>query len=309
VCVCHPRPVRIAILGPGGVGGFLAAVLARAGEEVVVVARPGTAAAIAADGIRVQSALLGDLHARPAAVSELDEAADVLLVATKATALADALSRVRAAPELVVPLLNGLEHMGVLRAELGAGRVAAGTIRIESARVAPGLIVQSSPAARVELAGGRADLRPALAAVAELLTAAGVPARVLDSEAQVLWSKLVRLTALALTTSAFDAPLGAIRDSGPGRAALEGAVRETAAVAAADGAVIAPEDTMAELTEAHPGLGSSMQRDIAAGEVPELDAIAGAVLRAARRHGVPCPTVAELTARVAERAGIAAPLV
>ncbi len=142
-----------------------------------------------------------------------------------------------------------------------------------------------------------------------MLTAAGLPARLFESEAQVLWSKLVRLNALALTTSAFDAPLGAIRDTGEGRAALEGAVRETAAVAAADGAAVAPADTMAELAEAHPGLGSSMQRDIADGQVPELDAIAGAVLRTGRRHGVPCPTVAELTARVAERAGIAMPVV
>ncbi len=50
-----------------------------------------------------------------------------------------------------------------------------------------------------------------------------------------------------------------------------------------------------------------MQRDIAAGREPELDAIAGSVLRAAARHGLECPTIERLTGEVAARAGIAAP--
>jgi ketopantoate reductase len=62
-----------------------------------------------------------------------------------------------------------------------------------------------------------------------------------------------------------------------------------------------------ELDEAHPALGSSMQRDIAAGREPELDAIAGSVLRAAARHGLECPTVSRLTMVIAARAGISAP--
>jgi 2-dehydropantoate 2-reductase len=64
---------------------------------------------------------------------------------------------------------------------------------------------------------------------------------------------------------------------------------------------------LAELDEAHPELGSSMRRDIAAGREPELDAIAGAVLRAGARHGLECPTIARLAARTAERAGIDPP--
>ncbi len=50
-----------------------------------------------------------------------------------------------------------------------------------------------------------------------------------------------------------------------------------------------------------------MQRDIAAGRAPELDAIPGAVLRAAARHGLECPTIERLVARIAQRAGIALP--
>jgi ketopantoate reductase len=52
-----------------------------------------------------------------------------------------------------------------------------------------------------------------------------------------------------------------------------------------------------------------MQRDIAAGRTPELDAIPGSVLRAAARHGLRCPTIERLVALIAERAGLPAPAV
>jgi 2-dehydropantoate 2-reductase len=301
--------VRIAILGPGGVGGLLAAALARAGQDVTVVARSETAALIADRGIEVSSVLLGDFTAQMDALERLNLPVEALIVATKATGLEAALERIEAVPPLAVPLLNGLGHLELLRARFGSDRVAAGTIRVESDRPAPARIVQTSPFLRIELASARSELHPRLERLAAALSAASVPTTVQESEAQVLWSKIVRLNALALTTSAADRPLGEIRDDPRWRSALEQAVAETAAVAAAEGARIDPAATMAELEEAHPGLGSSMQRDIAAGRTPELDAIAGSVLRAARRHGIPCPAVSWLSTRVAERAGLAAPAV
>jgi 2-dehydropantoate 2-reductase len=130
---------------------------------------------------------------------------------------------------------------------------------------------------------------------------------VMESEAQAMWGKLVRLNALALTTSAYDRPLGPIRATPELRDELEACVVEAAAVANADGADVKPRNVMGELDDAHDTLGSSMQRDIAAGVEPELDAIAGSVLRAAARRGLACPTIERLVARVAERAGTPVP--
>ncbi len=292
----------IAVLGPGGVGGFVAAALTRAGEEVVVVAHAETAEVIAKRGLEVSSVALGaDFTARPAACAQLSRAPDVLLVATKASGLTPALERIRAEPGLVVPLLNGLEHMATLRSRFGAERVAAGVIRIESDRPEPGRIVQSSPSVRVDVATEQPELREPLASLAAALESAAIPVRVGDSEVQVLWSKLTRLNALSLTTSASDRPIGFVRSDPRWRSALEGAVNETVAVANADGASLRASDTLAELESAHAELGSSMRRDLAAGREPELDALAGAVLRAAARHGLRCPTVAWLAERVAAR--------
>ena len=267
-----------------------------------------TAELIARRGIEVSSAALGaQFTAWPAAGAQLSRAPEVLLVATKASGLEPALQRIGAEPGLVVPLLNGLEHMGTLRARFGSERVAAGVIRIESDRPEPGRIVQSSPSVRVDVATEQPRLRDPLASLASALEAAAIPVRIGDSECQVLWSKLTRLNALSLTTSASDRPLGFVRSDPRWRSALEGAVEETVAVANADGASLQASDTLAELESAHAELGSSMRRDIAAGREPELDALAGAVLRAAARHGLRCPTVAWLAEQVALRAGVAAP--
>jgi len=230
----------------------------------------------------------------------------VLLVAPKATGLAGALERVVAEPALVVPLLNGLDHIAVLRQRFGA-RTAVGTIRIEASRPAPGQIVQTSPFLRIDLASDDPGPRDALEALATRLEAAEIPATTGTSEAQVLWGKLTRLNALACTTSAYDLPLGPIRDTPELRDELVACVREGAAVARAEGAEITEREVMGELTDAHATLGSSMQRDIAAGHTPELDQIAGAVLRAGARHGLGCPTIARLAGTIAQRAGIDPP--
>jgi 2-dehydropantoate 2-reductase len=296
----------IAVLGPGGVGGFVAGALARAGTPVTVVARESTADLIERDGIVVRSVRLGDFTARPAAVARLDDPGATLLVAPKASGLAPALERVGGEPGLVVPLLNGLDHMALLR-ERFPGRVAAGAIRIEADRPAPGRIVHTSQFLRIDLASDDPALALGLADLAATLTAAEIPAQVGDSEAQVLWGKLVRLNALACTTSAADRLLGEIRDDARWRAALQDCIREASAVAAAEGADVPYETVLGELEAAHATLGSSMQRDIAAGREPELDQIPGAALRAATRHRLACPTIARLTLEIADRAGIDPP--
>jgi len=293
---------RIAVLGPGGVGGFLAAALERAGTSVTVVAHEQTAAAIERDGLHVTSARLGEFEARPRAVSELDAAGMTVIVATKSTGLVGGLERIRGEPELVVPLLNGLEHLELLRERYGDRAVAA-SIRIESTRVGTGRIEQTSRFLGIDVA----PPSPAVERFAATLGAAGVPVRPMDSAAQVMWGKLVRLNAIACATSAFDLPLGPIRRDPELRAELRACVEEAAAVARADGADVDPDVTMGELDDAHPELDSSLHRDIEAGNPTELDAIAGAVLRAAAGHGLECPTIASLAAHAAARAGVPAP--
>jgi 2-dehydropantoate 2-reductase len=294
--------MRVAVLGPGGVGGLLAGALERSGEEVTVIARESTVAVIAEHGVQVQSVVLGDFTAHPAAGARLEEPVDALIVATKAGGLEPALERIDVEPPVVLPLLNGLDHIAVLRRRFPADSVLAGAIRVEADRPQPGVVVHTSPFLRVDMACDHPRAAPAMQALATALSMAGVPTQVLDSEANVLWAKLVRLNALACTTSAYDVLLGQIRSTPQLRAELEGAIEEACAVGRAEGATdIDPAKAIAELEAAHDTLGSSMQRDIAAGREPELDAIPGAVLRGGARHGIACPTIERLVALIAAR--------
>jgi 2-dehydropantoate 2-reductase len=301
--------VKIAVLGPGGVGGLVAGALDRAGNDVTVIARDTTAAAIAEHGIRISSVTLGGFVARPRVAERMLEPADALIVATKFGGLDAALERIDAEPAVVLPLLNGLDHLAVLRRRFASETVLAGTIRVEADRPEPGVVVHTSPFLLVNMASAAPTMAAPMQQLAGALDAAGVPARVLDSEPDVMWSKLVRLNALACTTSAYDKLLGEIRSTPELRADLVGAIEEGAATGRAEGADVDAVSAIAELERAHATLGSSMQRDIAAGREPELDAIPGSVLRAAARHGLSCPTIDRLVTIIAARAGIDPPAV
>jgi 2-dehydropantoate 2-reductase len=302
--------MKIAVLGPGGVGGLIAGLLERAGTPVVVVAREETAEAISKRGLRVDSVSFGEFVVHPRAVSHLEEPVDVLIVATKASGLELALERIAVQPKLVLPLLNGLDHIAVLRERFGTDAVLAGTIRVEADRPEPGVVVHTSQFLILDMASHDPAARGGMEAMERSLANAGVSVRVLESEAQVMWSKLVRLNALACTTSAYDKLLGEIRATPELRADLEGAIEEACAVGQAEGAQdVDPATAIAELELAHDTLGSSMQRDIAAGRTPELDAIPGSVLRAAARHGLECPTIERLVGMIAARAGVPVPAI
>src|SRR3954463_11652089 len=280
---------RFAVLGPGGVGGLLAALLARSGASVTRLAGPSTTQAIATSGIRVESARFGDFIAPVAAAERLSEPVDVCLVTVKATQLADALDRLPSdvvGSAVIVPLLNGVEHVDLLRQHYPDATVVAATIRVESSRTAPGVIRHDSPFVNVELAvDGSAG--PALGQLADTLERAGVTVDVSDDAATVMWSKLTFLTALALLTTAAQAPAGEVRERC--RDDLVAMVGEVAAVARAEGAAVRADDVVGFFDAIPTGMRSSMQRDAESGRRLELDASGGAVVRAAGRHHIAVP--------------------
>src|SRR5207244_629930 len=199
----------------------------------------------------------------------------LLLVTVKAPALEDALGRVLAPPETVIPQLNGIEHMRTLRRRLSGSRVVAGSIGwIEAWLERPGVIVQNTPRVLMTLSSD-ADH-----ASAELLRRSGVDTRVDGSEAAVLWEKLARQAPVAAATAATQRPIGELRSDPEWRPRLEEAIRETCAVAVADGAPLVPDAQWEIIESMPPLLTSSTARDIAAGRASELDAITGAAVRA-----------------------------
>ncbi|MEU9442558.1 2-dehydropantoate 2-reductase [Streptomyces sp. NPDC048304] len=284
----------VAVLGPGGTGGLLAALLSRAGHRVICLAQDGTAEALRRSGITVRSPQFGAFTAPVEADTELREPVDACLIAVKHTALDAALTRVPPAAlgdALVVPLLNGVEHPAALRARYHPDRVAPAVIRVESTRVGPGVIEHGSPFTEIDLAGDAVP-RPRLEELAAALTSAGTTARAVGDETAALWAKMAFLAPFALLTTRYRLPLGEARTRH--REELQALVAEAAAVSRACGGPADPAQAMARYDAFPPGAKSSMQRDAEAGRPLELDAIGGALLRAAGRHGVAVPVTARL---------------
>lgn len=287
---------QVAVLGPGGVGGLLGGLLARAGADVVCVAGSATAAAIREGGLSVRSRRYGDFRAAVRGVERLDRQVDVCLVTVKATQLDAALERVppdTLRDAAVVPLLNGTEHVERLRRHCPDAAVVAASIRVESTRTAPGEVLHESPFASVVLAGSGPSGEQARE-VAALLERAGLDVEVGGDESAVLWGKLAFLAPLALLTTHTQAPAGVVRDQR--REDLVAVAHEVSAVAQAEGAGTDADAVLGFFDQVPATMQSSMQRDAAAGRPIELEAIGGAVLRAAARHDLPVP----LTARLVE---------
>jgi 2-dehydropantoate 2-reductase len=290
--------MRHGIVGPGGIGGLIGTILAHAGEEVVALVRPGTEPQYPRE-FALESKH-GNISAPVRVVARLDEPVNVLWVTTKATQLDEALKSVRpeGRAETVVPLLNGIDHMEVLRRRFGRDAVVAATIAVESERKAPGKFAHLSPFCRLNvLTAGKARLAPALA----LLEQFGVDVKFIDDEATLLWSKLVFLAPIALTTAAHKTTIGGVVEDPATWAQLEQCAREACAVARAAGAEVPEGDTVAAGIRKLPGhMRSSMEKDVTSGRPIELEAIAGPILRGGQHYGMPTAGTKALAARLRE---------
>jgi 2-dehydropantoate 2-reductase len=291
--------MRHAILGAGGVGGLVGGAIAKAGHPVTLLVRPARRDHYP-ERLTVQSETLGAFEAPVQVADRLEGQFDVVWVTVKATALEAALDA--APPEdlgggVVVPLLNGVDHVGRLRERYGPERVLPGTIRVEAEQVAPGRVRHRSAFADVQVAPDPTTRVWAEALCGEL-RAVGLGCEVRDDELTMLWGKLCFLAPFVLATTASGGPLGDVRSDPRWRTRLEECVKEACAVGVAEGAKVAPEPILATFRGLPDGFRSSMQKDVAAGRQPELDAIAGPVLRGGSEHGIDVPATRALVDRI-----------
>ena len=292
-----PQPLRHAILGAGGVGGLIGACLARSGAPVTMVVREG-ALKTYPDQLQLESAF-GNFRV-PVSRAAVVPPVDLLWIAVKATQLEQALAALKQPQSVpaIVPLLNGIDHVALLRAKFGSERVIPATIAVESERVAHGHIVHRSPFARLNVSSAGRTL---LASTLDQLQKTGFECRFIDHEPTLMWSKLVFLAAFALTTTASEKTTGEILADPAWRQLGLSCIGEACAVAVAEGARIDVDTVIASVMKMPGNMRSSMQKDVEQGKAPELDAIAGPILRGARQHGIDIPATTKLVAAVEAR--------
>jgi len=309
--------VRIGVLGAGAVGGVLAALLDRAGHEVVVTARGEHADALRQNGLRLAGGW-GESEHRLRVVGRLDAPLDLIVLATKAHDSAAALAAAEGldgVPVFVVQ--NGLGGADAVRDALPHSPVAIGLALFAVSLTAPGVVEVTGPAPLA--IGGDA----AAVAVALPLMRDALPADVTEvtDVHGAQWTKLLvnQVNALPAITGlsvqqvvANDALRGILTESmretaRVGRAAdvrwqTIGAMgaAQVRALLAGDGvaADAVPQALVAGMGSV-PNPASTLQ-SIRRGRSTEIDALNGAVVAEGRRVGVPTPVNAALVALVHE---------
>jgi 2-dehydropantoate 2-reductase len=295
----------IAVVGPGAIGGLVAAMLQRAGHDVVVVGRERSARQVTEHGLDVRTDEYGTWHAPLAAATEVPHGARVV-VAVKAEGVEDAAALVAGtAPTEVLSLLNGLDHLDVLRAALPGVRVVGATIAGETLRTGaggfgPALVRHRGTLLRAVVPDDAAEL-----GVVTALRDTPVEVLTGGTETEVLWKKLRFLAPLALLTSAWGTGIGEALTRDQGLAAR--LLAEIAATATAEGVPTTAEDLHGILSGFPAPMRSSLQADVEAGRAGELDAIGGAVRRRAAGHGIATPVLDDVIERIAARVAGARP--
>ena len=289
--------MRVAIYGTGGVGGFMGAKLALAGEDVVFLARGPHLEAIRSGGLRLDAGP-NQYHVQPAQAyatpAEIGPA-DLVILGVKtwqATEAAEAMRPMIGPETFVLTLQNGIDAPSQVAAVLGWEHVVAGRCAIVSFIVAPGHIRALGDG--IDIAFGEWDNRPSArtAALQTLFLRAGFSSALAANIQQALWEKLMFVVAWGSVGAVTRAPMGVIRTVPEVRRLHAQAVREIAAVARAHQIAITDEviDRTLASPDSVPATGTtSLQRDLAAGKASELEAWTGAVVRLARAAQVPVP--------------------
>lgn len=289
----------IAVIGPGAIGGLVAAMLQQAGHDVVVVAREKTARQVTEHGLDIETDEFGTWHAPLRAATEVPHGARVI-VAVKAEGVADAARLLTGtAPVEVVSLLNGLDHVDVLRSALPGVRVVGATIAGETLRTGaggfgPALVRHRGTLLRAVVPDDAAEL-----GVVAALRSTPIEVVTGGTDAEVLWKKLRFLAPLALLTTTWETGIGDALTRDP--RLTNGLLAEIAATATAEGVPTTGDDLAGILGSFPAPVRSSLQADVEAGRPGELDAIGGAVSRRAAAHGIATPVVDDVIARIGSR--------
>jgi len=306
---------NLAVFGVGGVGGFVAARLGTLltgtgvpGPRLYLIARGAHLEAMRQKGLRLKTPKEGELLCRPTLATDNPRELpplDLCFLCVKGYDLAEA--AVGLAPRVgeatvLIPLLNGVDIYDRLAAALPAGTVLPACIYIGSHLESPGIVHHTGGQGLIQL--GRDPRFPAFdpQALLSLLGRAGIPYEWLKDPFPAVWSKYLFIASFGLVSAASGRSLGQILADPRLKAEVGAVMEEILALAAARGAVLAPDGAAKALEKAAsfpPETRTSYQRDVEAKRPKnEGDLFGGAILRLGRELGVPVPVSTALFEKV-----------
>lgn len=289
--------MRVAVVGAGGLGSFVGAVLARAGHDVGLLARGPHGAAIREHGVVVRSARETFVtHPRCLDPGEIPPGLDVVLVAVKAFSLGEVaplVSRMAEAGALVVPLMNGVDTSErLVAAGIPEDRVVDGVAYLTAFRTAPGEIERKGEHARLVVGSTTGRSTRWLPDVVRLFADSGVEVEIADDIRVELWRKMAVVCALAAMCGITGSAVGPIRAHPLGRDLQARAIAEVMNVGRSHGVPLAEtaEAEIGRILDAFPpDFYPSVLHDLKVGRPTEMDALGGRLTRLGRASGVETP--------------------
>ena len=292
------KKYRIAVLGIGGVGGFLGGKLAAAyshsaDTEVIFIARGNNAQAIKENGLKLMTSA-GEIIARPDNVTNDTNsigAIDLLICCTKTYDLKNsikALSSSITADTIILPLLNGADNTEKLQSFLPGTKVLEGCIYVVSKLIAPGVVQQSGEFYSLHF-GGDTTLTTELLKLQALFEQANINAILEENIHEKVWSKFSFISPIATYTSAYNISIGEILESDEHTSSLKKLMTEIVTLAKALN-INLPADNVEKnflvMAKLPPAATSSMQTDFANNKPTELETLTGYVVRKAAEQNI-----------------------
>jgi 2-dehydropantoate 2-reductase len=287
--------MKILILGAGGIGGYFGAQLLRTGADVTFLLRPGRQAQIEQKGLQVETPA-GSFVVKPKTVTQdtVRPEFDLIILASKAYDLQDALQSLQGAlgRGVVLPFLNGLDHLQQLDDRLGVQRVMGGVAHIAATLTPEGVVRQLGDMHRLTVGVRHPEHERLAKDFVALCQPAPFDKVLADDIEHVLWEKWVFLAALAGMTTCCRGTVGQIMATPHGQELILAMYQECCQVAQLSGhpiAGVANERAIAMLTTPGSSFAASMLRDLLSGGRTEHDHILGAMVRRAQRLSCQVP--------------------
>ncbi|MDD5170283.1 MAG: 2-dehydropantoate 2-reductase [Syntrophales bacterium] len=291
--------MKIAIMGTGGVGGYFGGLLAKGGQDVTFIARGAHLQAIRDRGLRIKS-VLGDFAITPSKAT--DNPADIgivdlVLVTVKTyhtTEAAQAIKPIIGPETLVIPLQNGVEAAESIGNVIGMEHLIGGATWLSASVEEPGEIGHYSQFQRIVFGELTGRITPRVQRVYDALNTSGATIELVEDIQKVLWTKYVFIAAVSALGSLTRVTFGEYRHVPEARSLLTEAMEEVTDVARARGILLDTdivEKTLSFLDGSAPGIKPSMQRDVEAGKISELESMIGHVVRSGNLLGIPTPVM------------------
>ena len=304
---------KITVLGLGGVGGYVGALLADTYPHVTFVARGERGKSIRENGLVLHSDYRGERTVRPERVVETAEGLEIqdyIFICVKNYSLEEAcrsLTGCVSEDTVIVPVMNGADPGDRAREYLPGGTVIDSLIYIVAFANADFSVTQQDRFANLYV--GIQDASPAdwkkCCDVTDLLNGAGVDCTASRDIQAEIWKKYILNCAYNVETALYDNCIGQLREDPEKAAIYEALVDEAWQVALAKGIHVTQADRDAIIYRFYHKLQydatSSLQRDVNAGRPTELETFSGYIVREAQRLGVAAPVSGEMYTKLKQK--------